>query len=416
MEAWASPVVPSPPSLPGRPRVFDTASQGLVEVGPSAGEARFYACGITPYDATHMGHANTYVTFDLLNRAFRDCGLTVNFTQNITDVDDPLLERAEATGVDWRDLAAREIALFGQDMQALRVLPPEVYLGAVETIPLVVDAVRRLEASGAAYRVDAPDSEGGQDVYFDVSADPGFGSLSHLSREEMLALFAERGGDPERAGKRDPLDPLLWRAARAGEPRWDGGALGEGRPGWHIECVAIAQEHLPHPFDVNGGGSDLVFPHHEMGVSHSAVLAGPPYARGYAHVGMVGLDGHKMSKSRGNLVKVSVLRAEGVDPMAVRLALLEQHYRSDWMWTPDLLGRAQQRLAAWRAAFAAAHGAAADEVVAAVRSHVANDLDSPAALAAVDAWVQQSRQGAGPGVSTAPAQVAQAVDSLLGIV
>ncbi len=418
MIAWPNPQLPSVPGTSRVVRLYDTATGTLKPSaeGPAAG---LYVCGITPYDATHMGHAATYVAFDLLNRAWRDAGFDVTYVQNITDIDDPLLERAEATGVDWRDLAASEIALFGEDMTALGVLAPEVYLGAVETIPLVVAASHELEAKGAAYRLPVQEpgvQPGAVDVYFDVSSDPCFGSLSHLSREEMLPLFGERGGDPERLGKRDPLDPLLWRAVRPGEPSWDGGDFGPGRPGWHIECVAIALAHLGRPFDVNAGGSDLVFPHHEMGVSHSNVLVGPPYARGYAHAGMVGLDGAKMSKSRGNLVKVSVLRAEGVDPMAIRLVLLGQHYRSDWMWTPELLAEATERLELWRAAMSREGGPDATDTVAAIRAGLADDLNAPAALAAVDDWAGHSLHGDGSDfVTGAPGVLSRAVNSLLGV-
>ena len=419
MTAWP---VPDVPSLPGQGlpvRLHDT-STGEPLVAAEGERARLYVCGITPYDATHLGHASTYLAFDLLVRAWRDAGHQVRYVQNVTDVDDPLLERAVETGQDWRELARRETELFTDDMAALRVVPPDVYLGAVETIPWVADAVEQLLAKGAAYRVPVEEEQPDEactdgDVYFDVSSDPRFGCVSRLDREEMLALFAERGGDPERPGKRDALDPLLWRAAREREPFWDGGRLGHGRPGWHIECVAIALYHLGISFDVQGGGSDLVFPHHEMGASHGHVLTGTyPYARTYAHAGMVGLDGHKMSKSRGNLVLVSKLRADGVDPMAVRLALLAHHYRGDWTWTATDLDDAVQRLGRWRSAVAQASGPAADAVLTAVREHLADDLDAPRAVAAVDRWVDEQRARGGDDVG-APRLVADTVDALLGV-
>jgi L-cysteine:1D-myo-inositol 2-amino-2-deoxy-alpha-D-glucopyranoside ligase len=417
--AWP---VPEVPELPGHGlpvRTHDTSS-GQVRLLATGETATLYVCGITPYDATHLGHASTYLAFDLLVRAWRDAGYRVRYVQNVTDVDDPLLARAVETGEDWRDLARRETELFADDMAALRVVPPDVYLGAVETIPWVVDAVERLLAQGAAYRLPVTDEQPDEactdgDVYFDVSADPSFGCVSRLDRDEMLPLFAERGGDPDRAYKRDPLDPLLWRAAREGEPFWDGGRLGHGRPGWHIECVAIALHHLGMSFDVQGGGSDLVFPHHEMGASHGHVLTGAyPYARTYVHAGMVGLDGAKMSKSRGNLVLVSGLREQGVDPMAVRLAVLRHHYRGDWTWTPGDLEAAQARLARWRSAAGRGSGPAADGVLAAVRERLADDLDGPGAVAAVDRWVEEQERGGGHDAS-APRLVADTVDALLGI-
>jgi L-cysteine:1D-myo-inositol 2-amino-2-deoxy-alpha-D-glucopyranoside ligase len=364
-------------------------------------------CGITPYDATHLGHAFTYLTFDLVNRVWRDTGHDVHYVQNVTDVDDPLLERAVATGQDWVELARRETALFREDMTALRVLPPADYIGAVESIPYVVRLVKVLQDKGSVYQVD-------QDLYFAVGADPRFGAVAGLDREQMLTVFAERGGDPKRPGKRDQLDCLLWQAARPDEPAWET-ELGHGRPGWHIECTAIALEHLGMSFDVQGGGRDLAFPHHEMGASEAHVITGEwPYARAYVHAGMVGLDGEKMSKSKGNLVFVSRLRAAGTDPMAIRLALLAHHYRGDWEWSPADLTAAEARLARWRGAVAAGAGPSAEPVRAAVRSHLAADLDSPRALAAVDRWVREVELAHGDDAA-APADVRDVVDALLGV-
>ncbi len=344
MRAWQSPPVPSLAEHGlghgSAPRVHDTRSGALQLVAPN-GTARMYVCGITPYDATHIGHAATYVAFDLLQRVWRDAGLSVAYTQNVTDVDDPLLERAARDGVDWRDLGTGETDLYRADMQALRVLPPDDLVAVTESMDLVVDVVRRLRAAGATYELDG-------DVYFDVHADPHFGEIGHLDVATMLALSAERGGDPERPGKRDPLDCLLWLAERPGEPGWDS-PFGRGRPGWHTECAAISVELLGAGFDVQGGGSDLVFPHHEMSASQAQVAFDAfPFARAYVHTGMVGLDGEKMSKSLGNLVLVSRLRDQGHDPMAVRLALLAHHYRSDWSWTDDDLPAAEKRLDRWR--------------------------------------------------------------------
>jgi len=313
-----------------------------------------YVCGITPYDATHLGHAATYVTFDLLGRALRDAGHEVRYVQNVTDVDEPLLERATRDGVEWTALAERGIALFREDMAALAVIAPDHYVGAVEGVPSVVKAVSDLLTEGTAYLVDVPEGEGqpgAGDVYFDLSRAPGFGSVSSWDRDQMMAVSAERGGDPDRAGKRDPLDPLLWRAARAGEPSWPGGDLGEGRPGWHMECTTIALDYLGMPFDIQGGGTDLIFPHHEMSAIQACGITGiAPFARTYVHQAMVGLEGEKMSKSKGNLVLVSALRRSGVDPMAIRLALLSRHYRVPWDWTDEVLIEAQRRLETWRAA------------------------------------------------------------------
>ena len=398
MRSWSGPDVPSVGGSAPELRVHDTRTGALVASDP-IDVARLYVCGITPYDATHLGHAATYLAFDLLQRQWLDRGLDVIYTQNVTDVDDPLLERARDTGADWAALAERETQLFREDMEALGMLPPHHYVGAVESIDLVVDLVERLGDS--VYPVD-------DDLYFDVHADPGFGQVSGLDDDAMLAVFGERGGDPDRPGKKHPLDCLLWQAAREGEPSWES-RLGPGRPGWHIECAAIALEHLGTDFDVQGGGSDLTFPHHEMSASEATVATGEPFAQAYVHAGMVALHGEKMSKSKGNLELVSRLREDGHDPMAIRLALLAHHYRSDWEWTDAELIAAEQRLEAWRASMARPSTPPADELIVALRASLADDLDAPAALAAIDRWT--SREGKDEG----GAEVASAIDALLGV-
>ena len=418
MKSWSSPSVPVLSGSGAPLQVHDTASDGLVTVDP-AGPARLYVCGITPYDATHLGHAATYLTFDLVQRVWLDAGLDVTYVQNVTDVDEPLLERAERDGVHWEDLAAAEIDLFREDMEALRILAPAHYVGAVEGIPDDVAAIERLVASGAAYRIPVEEGaveDGAHDVYLELGLQDTFGTVSGWTREQMLEVFAERGGDPDREGKRDALDPLLWRAAREGEPHWPGETLGRGRPGWHIECSTIALERLGMGFDVQGGGTDLIFPHHEMSaVQATAVTGRQPFARAYVHQAMVGYEGEKMSKSKGNLVLVSRLRRDGVDPMIIRLALLARHYRTDWEWTDADLAAAQERWALWRAAADAVQdeaevGAEESAVVQRVRERLADDLDAPGALEAVDAWARSVAEG-----QVASRAVPAAVDALLGV-
>jgi L-cysteine:1D-myo-inositol 2-amino-2-deoxy-alpha-D-glucopyranoside ligase len=383
-------------------RVHDTATGSLEVIAPS-GPARMYVCGITPYDATHIGHAATYTAFDLLIRAWRDAGHDVEYVQNVTDVDDPLLERATATGVDWVELAEQETELFREDMSALRVLAPDHYVGAVEAIPVIVDLIARLQERGDVYDVDG-------DLYFDISSDPRFGEVSGLDESAMLEIFPERGGDPGRPGKKQPLDALLWRAERPGEPAWDS-VLGRGRPGWHVECSAIALQQLGRFFDVQGGGSDLVFPHHEMSASHAqAAFDDLTFARAYVHTGMVGYSGAKMSKSKGNLVLVSTLRKSGTDPMAIRLAILAHHYRSDWEWTESELVAAQQRLASWRAAVPSASYDDVVDLAHAVRTALADDLDAPGSLIAIDSWAAKA-----PGDGTGEALLRDLLDARLGI-
>jgi L-cysteine:1D-myo-inositol 2-amino-2-deoxy-alpha-D-glucopyranoside ligase len=419
MRAWDRPDLPTLPGSAGVPRLHDTATGSLVEAQPTDA-ARLYVCGITPYDATHLGHAFTYLAFDTLQRVWRDAGIPVHYAQNVTDVDDPLLERATATGVDWRELAAEQVELFRTDMEALAMLPPYHYVAVTEVIDEISQAVCALWDNGLAYRVDAPDAlpkEDGtpaSDLYFDNAAAERqtpwrLGDESNLDRQEMLTLFAERGGDPDRAGKRDPLDALLWRAARAGEPAWET-RVGAGRPGWHIECSVIALMELGADFTVQGGGSDLIFPHHDMSAGHAAGLSGHPLAGVYSHTGMVAYRGTKMSKSLGNLVLVSGLRAGGTDPRAIRLALLAQHYRSDWEWTGEHLVAAEQRLVRWGQAFGAGVTPGirdSDAVLAELRAALVEDLDTPGALAAVDA-------AAAAGVDD-PALLGSAISALLGV-
>ncbi len=391
-------------------RLFDTADRQVRPLTPGP-TATMYVCGITPYDATHLGHAATYLTFDLINRVLRDGGHAVHYVQNVTDVDDPLFERADRDGVGWRDLGAREIALFREDMAALRVLPPRDYIGAVESIGEVVELVDKLLASGAAYVVDDAEYP---DVYFRRDATEQFGYESGYDRATMERLFAERGGDPQRPGKRDSIDALLWRMARPGEPSWPA-PFGQGRPGWHIECAAIALNRLGAEFDIQGGGSDLIYPHHEYSAAHAeALVAGRRFARHYVHAGMIALDGEKMSKSRGNLVFVSRLRRAEVDPAVIRLGLFAGHYRQDREWNDRVQAEALARLQRWRQAAAPASGPAADDTVARLRHHLADDLDTPKALAAVDSWAQQALDYGGPDRS-APGLLADAVDALLGI-
>src|SRR5689334_9124733 len=408
MDSWLAPQVPRLPGV-GRPlSLYVSARRGAYPVRPD-GPGRTYVCGLTPYAATHLGHGATMITFDLVNRVWRDAGYDVRYVQNVTDIDDPLLERAQRDGEDWVVLAMRETALFREDMEALRIIPPEHYVGAVESIPSIAAHVRELVAKGAAYRLE----DGTGDVYFDITAAPRWGYESNLSRPEMTTLSAERGGDPDRAGKRDPLDPLLWRGAREGEPVWDGGDLGPGRPGWHIECATIALGLLGTTIDVQGGGNDLLYPHHECSAAHAERLTGAaPFASHYVHAGMIGLDGEKMSKSKGNLVFVSRLRADHVDPMAVRLALLADHYRTDRQWTDDVLKNGIMRLARWRSAIAATAGPSGAELLAGVREALADDLDTPRALLVVDAWADATLAGEGRDTE-APALVRDTVDALL---
>jgi L-cysteine:1D-myo-inositol 2-amino-2-deoxy-alpha-D-glucopyranoside ligase len=430
MDSWPTARVPRLPGRAPETLVWDTPTGGPAQAARGH-RATIYACGITPYDATHIGHAATYIAWDLLVRAWRDAGREVCYVQNVTDVDDPLLERAARDAQDWRELADREIDRYRADMTALRVLPPDELIGAVEALGLIEEFSSVLADRDCLYDLDG-------DVYFCRSADPDFGAVSGLDADTMIKLAAERGGDPGRPGKKDPLDPLVWLAGRPGEPSWES-RFGPGRPGWHVECSAIATRYLGESFDVQAGGSDLIFPHHEMSASHARVAFGRAdgevFARRYAHAGMVRLGGEKMSKSLGNLVFVSVLRASGSDPMAIRLAILAHHYRHDWDWTDEGFDEAAGRLGRWRDAVQAglagrrgagivadgSSGVPADgqSVLAAMRERLADDLDAPGALAVVDAWADAVLAADGiaatPEFAASARLVRDAVDALLGV-
>ncbi|WP_104178187.1 cysteine--1-D-myo-inosityl 2-amino-2-deoxy-alpha-D-glucopyranoside ligase [Cryobacterium sp. Y50] len=422
MRAWERPEIVSVPGESSAPWLHDTKTDSLVLAQPRHA-ARLYVCGITPYDATHIGHANTYLAFDTLQRVWIDAGFRVHYAQNVTDVDDPLLERATATGVDWRDLAESQVELYRTDMQALSIIPPNDFVAVTEVIDEIAAAVAALRDAGLAYPVPTDDAVAGADgqiaadLYFDIAAAQAntgwtLGEESNLDLVSMLRLFAERGGDPDRLGKRDRLDPLLWRAARAGEPAWES-CVGAGRPGWHIECSVIALKELGTDFTVQGGGSDLIFPHHDMSAGHAEGLSGHPLAGVYSHTGMVAYRGEKMSKSLGNLVLVSQLLAGGIDPRAIRLALLDRHYRADWEWTSSLLDEGVERLARWSTAFGAGATAfdgasgSATAVVQSLRLALRHDLDTPEALRIID--------HAAADTVDAPELVQRAVHALLGV-
>ena len=412
MRAWPSLYIPQLPEQFSVPdlSLYDTADQNQKKI-PLQNDYRLYVCGITPYDATHLGHAATYITFDIINRYLRARGGDVHFVQNITDIDDPLLERARRDSVDWQSLAHSQIELFRSDMSALHVLPPENYVGVTEALPIVIDAVESLIRQGTTYEVDG-------DIYFRVHADSEYGSRSHLEEAKARELFAERGGDPERVGKENPFDALIWLRSKPFDPTWES-PMGAGRPGWHIECSAIALRYLDtdssdreFSLDIQGGGSDLIFPHHEMSAAQSKILSGKPFARHYVHAGMIGLDGTKMSKSLGNLLFVSKLINEGVPPMAIRWALLNRHYRADFMWSKDHLDAAILDIQRLQLNLSRVEVAPTDVVITKIIQFLADDLNSPQAIATLRNWCEETEKGASGGNA---GELSRAIDALLGI-
>lgn len=404
MRSWKSVERPSIDSPDRSLKIFSTEAERVIDI-PIKDRYQMYVCGITPYDATHLGHAATYLTFDIIHRYWLALGAQVNYIQNITDIDDPLLERAQRDGVDWKDLANSQIELFRNDMESLRILPPTHYEGAVEAIPEVISAISALDQKGAVYAIE-------NDKYFEVHLDKFFGTESHLSKGEMLKIFAERGGDPYRDGKRDPLDALLWLAERSGEPSWPS-KYGLGRPGWHIECAAIALKFADHTgefiIDIQGGGKDLIFPHHEMSASQVRLLTGKPFASAYVHAGLLGLDGEKMSKSKGNLLFVSKLVEEGVHPMAIRWALLKRPYMNDYMWQGNEFDSAILELDQLRESLKSDGIAPTEPLISEIYDRLSDNLDTRGAIEAIIKW--QKVRGSGGDAE----KLADVLDSLLGI-
>jgi L-cysteine:1D-myo-inositol 2-amino-2-deoxy-alpha-D-glucopyranoside ligase len=355
-------------------RLFDTRRAETAELLPDA-SVRLYVCGITPYDSTHLGHAFTYIVFDALVRVLEHAGHEVRYVRNVTDVDDDILRKARELEVPFDELARREVARFERDLSALNLRPPDVVPLATETVPAIVEAVEDLVARGHAYALD--DGR----VYFDTCDGQAYGRLSDLDRDELERQFAEKGGDPDAAGKRSALDFLLWQPSAADEPRWDS-PWGAGRPGWHIECSVMAMEHLGPTIDVHGGGNDLVFPHHEAEILQAESLTGQsPFAGFWMHVGMVALDGVKMSKSLGNLVFVSDL-VERFEAGAVRRYLLSHHYREGWSYADGELEDAAAAYKRWRAA--AAGDGRRNDLAPRFFAALHDDLDTPRALAVLD--------------------------------
>jgi len=393
--------VPAVGERPGRPEPRAGAAT-LVLDGPPDGAApmelprlvTLYVCGITPYDAAHVGHAFTYAAFDTLIRYLRHRGHDVRYVQNVTDVDDDVLRRAARDDEDYLQLGRRETADFLRQMDAIGVARPTIFPKATEEVDEMVALTSTLVEKGNGYEVDGT-------VFFDVTTFPAFGSLSDYPPEELRALLAERGGDPDDPRKRNPLDFVLWQRSAPGEPSWPS-PWGPGRPGWHTECSAMARKYLGPTLDLHGGGSDLLYPHHESERAQSEAANGVPFVRRWLHTGMVRYQGEKMSKSLGNLVFARDLLREH-EGAAIRLLLLAHHYRSAWEFDHAELAAAEARLDRWRAAAGRAPAQAATQGEAlpgAVDRALADDLDTPTALAEVD---QLAAAGDGGAVRAAAA-------------
>jgi L-cysteine:1D-myo-inositol 2-amino-2-deoxy-alpha-D-glucopyranoside ligase len=387
-------------------RVYDTAQQAVVpfEVGPVV---TMYVCGITPYDSTHLGHAATYLTYDVLIRRLEELGHEVRMVRNVTDVDDSILPKARELGVPFLELADSELARFRSDMEALEVRPPVAEPRATESIDGMIEMVGTLLELGHAYLAHGT-------VYFDVTTFPRFGELSHVPRDRMVQLARKRGGNPDDPHRRDALDFVLWQPSLPDEPSWDA-PFGTGRPGWHVECSVMAMTNLGTTIDLHGGGTDLVFPHHECEIAQSESVTGEPFCRHWVHSAMVSYEGEKMSKSLGNLVFVSDL-LERADPRAIRLALIRHHYRAGFEWYDTDIDEGTALLHRLRAAVEVPSGVDARPFAARVRDAVDADLDTPRALEALDDLASAILSDTGTaGADRAAADELCALGDLLGV-
>ncbi len=381
------------------------SSKGRIKLSTSK-RFSIYVCGITPYDSTHLGHAATYLAFDLINRYQILSKHQVAFIENVTDIDDPLLERAKRDNLNWQTLAQEQVGLFKSDMSALRILPPEKLVNVTDSFDIIEKFITQLSERGFLYKLE-------EDYYFSVSD---FLDDLPISVNQAQDIFRQRGGDPDRMGKKHPLDPVVWLANREGEPGWPS-KFGYGRPGWHVECTAIASNYLDDLnsdpiIDLQGGGSDLRFPHHYMSAKIVKAAFGREFASFFVHAGMIGLDGEKMSKSKGNLVFVSKLIENQVEPMVIRWALLSGHYQIDRQWSDDLLRRAESEVAIVRSALSRTEVAETDQLIKDLISDLANNLDTPTALNRLVLWAITSQKDAPFNKS---GEVSRAIDSLLGL-
>lgn len=387
--------------------LFDSLKGAKIEL-PVRDPMTIYVCGITPYDATHIGHAATYLTFDLVHRYLLAAGHRVVFLENVTDIDDPLFERARRDGVKWKTLVDDQLRLFTSDMTNLRVLPPIELTSVTEAMEEIIAFVASLVAEGLTYSL-------GSELYLDARRVTDFGDLP-LSIESAIAIFRERGGDPDRSGKRHPLDPVLWRASAEDEPRWST-PFGEGRPGWHVECNAIARKIVEaasqNSLSLQGGGGDLIFPHHYMTELQSRARYDQPFSQVFAHAGMVKYQGEKMSKSLGNLVFVSKLLEDGVHPMAIRIALISGHYREEREWSDVLLGVGEKLVDDLLSLLSRELIPEYDYLISEIITSLADDLDTPRVLVLLQDYILRAMHDTQP--SKNPGDLSRFLDAVLGV-
>jgi L-cysteine:1D-myo-inositol 2-amino-2-deoxy-alpha-D-glucopyranoside ligase len=385
-------------------KLYNTLTNSIEEFNPiDPSDVKMYVCGITPYDTTHLGHAFTYTVFDVLYRTLEFKGYKINYTQNVTDIDDDILKKAKQVRQDWRALGQYWTDLFVNDNKELNNIPPTNYVKATETIPTIIEIVEKLIDEGYGYEKNG-------NVYFRTQNDEEYGKLSKYAPEQMKKLSAERGADPKDKNKEHPLDFIMWQKSAQGEPSWDS-PWGKGRPGWHIECSAMAYKYLDKKVDIHGGGSDLIYPHHESEIAQSEHFTGEkPFSQFWMHTGAVMYEGEKMSKSLGNLVMVSKL-LKTYSPNAIRLMLLRHHYRTPWDFRQKDLDEAQRHIEDIEETVKIKPAFPGEEDMPMIKQFteaLENDLDTPKALAIIFELAQE--QEAAPTLTNQ-----QALQSMLNV-
>jgi len=350
--------------------MFDSKTHQNNPIGQSNKKVQIYVCGITPYDSAHLGHAFTYLTFDLVIRTLNFIGRKTNYVQNITDIDDPLFERARQSGSNWQSIVESQLDVYRSDMSALNILPPDHFVGVMENMELIISRIGQTISNDLSYQI-------GTEWYFKTDPAKLTKLVESIPNNELLLMAKERGCDTDRQGKINALDPIIWKASKEDEPNWKE-EFGIGRPGWHIQCISLANKYAELPLDIQGGGKDLIFPHHSMSEEQNSALGFGELALNYCHVGMVSYQGSKMSKSKGNLVFVHQLIAEGISPMVIRLALMMPHWRSDWEYKNELIEDARQTFGDLSIKFRGKFVSQSDQDK--IIEIMLNDLDVPKAL------------------------------------
>lgn len=317
-------------------RIFDSKTQRINLIPKQPEPIQIYVCGITPYDSAHLGHAFTYLAFDLMIRTMRVTKQNVNYVQNVTDIDDPLFERSRKTNRKWTRIVDDQLEIYRKDMQALNIMAPDHFVGVVENIDTINDEIEETINRKLTYQL-------GTKWYFQTRKDNKSLLVKDVEDHELITLANERGCDTDNPGKLNAIDPIVWKESKEDEPSWNR-EFGTGRPGWHIQCISLANKYAKLPLHIQGGGKDLIFPHHAMCEEQAMALGLGDLATNYCHAGMISYQGSKMSKSKGNLVFVHELINKGISPMVIRTSLMLNHWQSDWEFQEVDIIRAEKLL------------------------------------------------------------------------